>query len=260
MKQSSDISTAHTGHHKIGDHGPGPLYLQVARTLRDDIVNGSYPVGSQLPTEEELRARFSVSRFTVREALRRLRDDGLVTSRQGAGTVVVPGPSGAGLFPTTSIGDLLAWANNTLLEIESTGMITVDNELAMRVGIPAGEEWLRVRGLRLRDDNAVPVSWIEYYINRSFASVGRLLPRNKGPIFPLIEDLFGVTIAEVEHSVSATILSPALAARLDVEKKSAALEILRSYRTSDGRIAQVTVNTHPAARHTHAMTMRRIKT
>ena len=56
-------------------------YLQVARTLRKEIVDGVYPVGSQLPTEHELCERFAVSRYTVREALRRLRDDNLVASR-----------------------------------------------------------------------------------------------------------------------------------------------------------------------------------
>lgn len=253
VAKASDESTETTG------QASGPLYLQVARTLRDEIVNGIYPIGSQLPTEEELRARFSVSRFTVREALRRLREDGLVASRQGAGTVVVPGPSETEVFHATSINDLLAWANDTRFEIESIKMITVDSKLAARIGIPAGEEWLMVRGLRLRDDNDVPMCWIEYYINRNFASVGRLLPRNKGPIFPLIEDLFGVTISEVEHVVAATLVSPALAAKLDVEKKSAALEILRSYRMTDGGIAQVTLNIHPASRYKHSMTMRRVK-
>ena len=67
-----------------------PLYLQVVRALKDEIVSGVHPVGSQLPTEEELCERFSVSRYTVREALRRLREDNLVSSRQGAGTIVVP--------------------------------------------------------------------------------------------------------------------------------------------------------------------------
>ena len=65
-------------------------YLQVARTLRKEIVDGVYPVGSQLPTEHELCERFSVSRYTVREALRRLRDDNLVASRPRTGTLVVP--------------------------------------------------------------------------------------------------------------------------------------------------------------------------
>ena len=54
-----------------------PLYLQVVRALKDEIVTGVHPVGSQLPTEEELCERFSVSRYTVREALRRLREDNL---------------------------------------------------------------------------------------------------------------------------------------------------------------------------------------
>src|SRR4030081_1870042 len=54
-----------------------PLYLQVVRALKDEIVGGVHPVGSQLPTEEELCERFSVSRYTVREALRLLREDHL---------------------------------------------------------------------------------------------------------------------------------------------------------------------------------------
>ena len=57
----------------------------MARTLRKEIVDGVYPVGSQLPTEHELCERFEVSRYTIREALRRLRDDNLVASRPARG-------------------------------------------------------------------------------------------------------------------------------------------------------------------------------
>ena len=44
-------------------------------------------------------------------------------------------------------------------------------------------------------DAEFPVCWTEYYIHRDFAAVGRLLQRHTGPVFPLIEDLFGVSIA-----------------------------------------------------------------
>ena len=74
-------------------------YLQIARTLRKEIVDGVYPVGSQLPTEHELCERFAVSRYTVREALRRLREDNLVASRPRAGTRVVPRPASEFLCP-----------------------------------------------------------------------------------------------------------------------------------------------------------------
>jgi len=259
MKQPSDVENARAERPETRGHASGPLYLRVARTLRDEIVNGIHPIGSQLPTEDELRNRFSVSRFTVREALRRLREDGLVTSRQGAGTVVIPGPSKTELFEAISVNDLLASATDNRLEIESIGMIAIDGKLAARTGLPEGEEWLTVRGLRLRDADGVPLCWVESYIHRDFASIGRLLPRNRGPLFPLIEDLFGVTIARVEHIVSATLVSPELAAKLDVEKKSAALETLLSYRMTDGRVAQVTLNIHPASRHKHSMLMQRAK-
>ena len=48
--------------------------------------------------------------------------------------------------------------------------------------------------------------------------------------------------------------------RLDVEPGTAALEVRRTYVTSDGEIAQVTINTHPGNRYRHSMTLRRVRT
>jgi GntR family transcriptional regulator len=235
-------------------------YLQVARTLRKEIVDGVYPVGSQLPTEHELCQRFSVSRYTVREALRRLREDNLVASRPRAGTHVVPRVSSDSYVQDVmSINDLLAFATGARFAIESTKMVTIDDELAARTGLASGEEWLAVRGFRQSEGAELPVCWAEYYINRAFAAVGRLLQRHTGPIFPLIEDLFGVSIVEVHQEIAAVLISPGLAAGLKIEAGMPALEVRRTYTTSDGEIAQVTINTHPASRFRHAMTMRRVK-
>lgn len=52
------------------------------------IKSGSYQPDERLPTEHELAAEFEVSRPIVREALRRLRDQGLIYSRRGAGSFV----------------------------------------------------------------------------------------------------------------------------------------------------------------------------
>ncbi|TPG34574.1 GntR family transcriptional regulator [Mycolicibacterium hodleri] len=235
-------------------------YLQVARTLRKEIVDGIYPVGSQLPTEHELCERFSVSRYTVREALRRLRDDNLVSSRPRAGTLVVPRSApNSYAQENMSINDLLAFASGADLDIDSIRMISVDAELASRTGLPEGEEWLAVLGFRQAVDAEYTHCWTEYYINRAYAAVGRLLQRHTGPVFPLIEDLFGVSVVEVHQEIGAVVLSPELAARLDVGAGSAALEIYRTYKTSDGDVAQLTVNTHPASRFRHSTTLRRVK-
>jgi GntR family transcriptional regulator len=244
-----------------GPAGPADhRYLQVARTLRKEIVDGVYPVGSQLPTEHELCERFGVSRYTVREALRRLRDDNLVSSRPRAGTLVVArAASNSYAQEVMSINDLLAFAAGAQFTIESNTMVTLDDDLAAHTGLPVGSEWLVVRGVRVSEGGPEPICRTEYYVNRAFAAVGRLLQRHTGPIFPLIEDLFGVSVVEVHQEIAAVVASPGLAADLKVDAGTAALEMRRTYTTSDGEIAQVTINTHPSARFRYSMTMRRVK-
>ena len=86
-------------------------------------------------------------------------------------------------------------------------MVTIDDDLAARTGLEVGTQWLSVRGYRQADGASVPLCRTEYYISRTFAAVGRLLQRHTGPIFPLIEDLFGVSIAELHQEIAAVLLS-----------------------------------------------------
>jgi DNA-binding GntR family transcriptional regulator len=158
-----------------------------------------------------------------------------------------------------SINDLVSWAAGKRFAIESIEMIRIDEKLASRTGLASGEEWLAVRGFGHTDGIENPYCWAEYYIHRDFAAVGRLLPRHAGPIFPLLEDLFGLSIVEVHQEIGATLIAPALAPGLKVEAGTAALEVSRSYKTSDGQVAQLTISTHPASRYRHSMTMRRVK-
>lgn len=235
-------------------------YLQVARTLRKEIVDGVYPVGTQLPTEHVLCERFGVSRYTVREALRRLRDDNLIASRPRAGTMVVArAASNSYAQEVMSINDLLAFAAGAQFAIEDNALVTLDETLAAHTGLPVGSEWLVVRGKRQSEHDAEPICHTEYYINRAFAAVGRILQRHNGPIFPLIEDLFGVSVVEVHQEIAALTADADLAVELAVAPGSAALQMRRTYTTSDGEVAQVTINTHPSARFRYSMTMRRVK-
>ena len=75
----------------------------------------------------------------------------------------------------------------------------------------------------------------------------------------MIEDLFGVSVVEVHQEISAVPVTPELADALKVEAGTAALEMQRTYKTSDGEVAQVTINTHPSSRYRYSMTMRRVK-
>lgn len=66
-----------------------PLRELVIEALRQQIMDGDYAPGDQLPTEPVLVARFGYSRTVIREALAALRADGLVDSRHGVGVFVL---------------------------------------------------------------------------------------------------------------------------------------------------------------------------
>src|SRR3569832_377231 len=63
-----------------------PRYVQIFNTLSRRMETGTYSVDTRLPTESELCDEFNASRFTVREALRRLVEQGMVQRQQGAGS------------------------------------------------------------------------------------------------------------------------------------------------------------------------------
>ena len=56
-----------------------PLYHQIFLQLREEITSGERPLGSRMPTEQELVEQFSVSRITARRALDELAEQGLDT-------------------------------------------------------------------------------------------------------------------------------------------------------------------------------------
>jgi GntR family transcriptional repressor for pyruvate dehydrogenase complex len=71
------------------------LYERIVDQIERLIVAGDLKVGDQLPAERELAEQFTVSRTAVREAIKALREKGLVEIRLGRGTFVTNGASGA---------------------------------------------------------------------------------------------------------------------------------------------------------------------
>jgi DNA-binding FadR family transcriptional regulator len=69
---------------------PANLASALAGELVQRIVRGQYPPGSAMPSEPALCESYSVSRTTVREAVKMLQEKGLVQVRRGSGTIVNP--------------------------------------------------------------------------------------------------------------------------------------------------------------------------
>jgi len=236
----------------------GPLYRQVVRTLKQEIVTGVYPVDTRLPPEAALQKRFDVSRHTIREALRELRGAGLVASRRGFGTRVLraglPRPY---VHEVASINDLIEVANATRYDVSSTEIVAIDREVATRLGSEPGTRWLRLEGFRYAPNEPKPVCWTEVYVHAGYAGVARLIGRRAGAIYLWIEDLYGESVAEVEQSLRTALAHERIAEELGVAPGATVIEVQRLYRLTSGVIAEVALNVYPADRFELTMTLRR---
>jgi DNA-binding GntR family transcriptional regulator len=243
-----------------GSAATKPLYRQVVQALKHEIVSGVYPVDSQLPPEGALQERFNVSRHTIREALRELRDAGLVASRQGFGTTVLrPGAPPPYVQEVASINDLIGVANATNYDVRSSEVVVADRALAERLGGEPGRKWLRIEGFRYAPDDPSPVCWTEVHVHGDFAGVARLIGRRPGPIYLWIEDLYGESVAQVEQSLRTATAPGAIAATLGLAAGATVIEVQRFYRLSSGVVAEVARNLYPADRFELTMTLRRSK-
>ncbi|MGH1570844.1 FadR/GntR family transcriptional regulator [Methylobacterium sp. P31] len=87
---------------------PAALADGIYRAILTGIANGLYGPNARLPSEHDFAAHFQVSRPVVRSALDRLRREGVIVSRQGAGSFVRPREASRalGFAPVENIADI----------------------------------------------------------------------------------------------------------------------------------------------------------
>lgn len=229
-----------------------PRYQQLAQRLAEEIGGGDYAVGEYLPTESALAQRFAVSRHTVREALRQLHSLGIVTSRQGKGTLVTaPAPSRQFVQSLDTAEDLLQYAgSNHLVEVTSAPVLA-DAALAARIGCGVGQGFIRFDALRVSGSGArrFPVAWTEIYVTENYAGIRDEVGVFRGAIGHLIEERYGEQITELRQEVGAVSIDVALAHRLGTEPGAPGLEVHRWYIGRDGQPFEYTFAINRADRY-----------
>ncbi|WP_199552034.1 GntR family transcriptional regulator [Streptomyces sp. N35] len=70
-----------------------PIWRQVAATITDRIADGTYPVGSRVPSVVELSTEFGVAASTAQKVLAHLKTEGLIRAEVGLGSFVSERPA-----------------------------------------------------------------------------------------------------------------------------------------------------------------------
>jgi GntR family transcriptional regulator len=217
--------------------GGAPAYRQIAQMLHNRVVAGAYSA-SRLPTDFELMEEFRVSRHTVRAAVAKLVDDGLVERLPGRGTFIAQGgPDNLG-WRIRSLDDILDQQFSeppTIIDAQFRPA-SHDLDAAEALQIDIAEQMFCI--LALRTERGLPLSCSEIFIPED---IGRVLADDVAehvratPMIRAIERECHISATRAVQSATALPASREIAYLLDVRPGTCLLMLARTYFTMEGR-------------------------
>jgi GntR family transcriptional regulator len=211
-----------------------PLYAQVEDVLANRMSCGALPVGTQLPSEEELIREFGVSRTTIRTTIQNLVRQGLVEIRRGRGTFVASPRIVQDLTELTGfVEDMRVLGRTPTARVLSREVVAADQPVADKLAVAAGTSVVRIRRVRFCD--GAPLSFDETYLP---ADLGRKVIDEElanEPVFTLLEERYATPLLEADYELEAAAAQPAVAMALEVPVGSPIFLIERTSYTHDHR-------------------------
>lgn len=216
---------------------PVPRYHQIYLVLREQLAEGRHDPARPLPGELELAHSFGVSRVTMRAALDRLAEEGLIRRHRGRGTFAVPqAVLAAARAPISGLlENILTMGLRTTVRLIDLAFIPAPTEVAEALKLDFGETVQKA--VRVRSHRGVPLSHITTFVPERFAkSLGRRELASK-PMLSLLEEA-GVKVAGADQAVSAKLADHAVAPLLDVDIGTALLAVTRTVYDEGGTPVQ----------------------
>jgi DNA-binding GntR family transcriptional regulator len=235
-------------------------YRALADSIRREIRSGQYVGGRKLPTEEQLAARHSVSRQTVRRAMQDLVSEGIIYRVAGRGTYPVA-EEDRYVRQFGSVEELMALSVDTECEIVSPLQRRIDVANAGRLQL-ASDELYALALIRLH--GGVPFCFTSVFLPPRIAALVSDVPdltvsgrRSRVTVIGLIDARMSRAIAAAEQSITATGAPSFAAERLPCQPGQPVLRIDRQYRDEAGRPVELAVSYFDPEHYSYRVRLRR---
>ncbi|MGW3496219.1 GntR family transcriptional regulator [Streptomyces sp. NPDC001020] len=192
-----------------------PLWYQVSQSLRASILSRSPRDPLRLPTEEQLAGHYGVSVLTMRQALKELEEEGLISRHRRRGTFIEPSAlRGAPVRLLGSVDAIVAQQSGMTTELLEHGRVPVPAELAEY--FPDLAEVATYHRLRSDENTGEPTNHARNYVRPELA---RLIDREdltRWPMTKVLRDVVGAKISRITDTVEARLADPETARLLQV--------------------------------------------
>jgi GntR family transcriptional regulator len=237
-----------------------PLYYQVQQTLAARIRSGEYPPGGQLPSETELSRALSVSRVTVREALRALTDERFVVKAQGRGTFVadpLPRVPAERRF-SGYLEDLYDQLPRVTVRYIKIDRVQVTDEVRGALGLPPGELTV-VRVKRARSIDGSPYS---FTVNLLPLALGAQLDPDvlrRVTLVRFLEDVLNVPVTSAAETFDAAAAEAEIAHWLEIPVLAPVMHVRRLLHGAAHRPLLMVDSYHRSEKLHYAVQLARVK-
>jgi GntR family transcriptional regulator len=142
------------------------VYLDIADAIRHDILSRALPAHTRLPSEPELVVKFGAARATIRRALAKLQDEGLIYSRQAVGSFVAEPHVAQDLDQLFSFTEFMVYRGmkpgTRVIQKERQQVDDPESPVLHYLGLRPGAEVLYIRRLRLggADPLVIAGTWL----------------------------------------------------------------------------------------------------
>ncbi|CAL9382122.1 HTH-type transcriptional repressor NagR [Streptomyces sp. enrichment culture] len=231
-----------------------PLWYQVSQSLRASILGRSPRDPLRLPTEEQLAGHYGVSVLTMRQALKELEEEGLISRHRRRGTFIEPhARRGTPVRLLGSVDAIVAQQSGMVTELLEHGSGPVPAELAEY--FPDLAETATYHRLRRDEKTGEPTNHARNWVRPELAA--RIEPDDlaRRPMTKVLRDVAGADISRITDTVQARLADPETARLLRVPLLSPILHYTGVTYDTDGRVLDVAVIHYRGDRFSFTVTL-----
>lgn len=186
-----------------------PKYYQLANILREKIQNGEFAAQDSIPSERQLEEQYNLSRPTIRQAIDLLERQGYLYRIHGKGTFVSPPKLQKGILELTSFSeDMRSRGLEPGQRILEYGYVKPSAKIAKQLGLNAQNALvLRIRRVRLGNDEPIGLQ-DSYLALEKDQVITREEIEQKGSIYTILQQKFGIFPTEADETLEVTLASP----------------------------------------------------
>lgn len=210
-----------------------PIYKIIENDIKEKINIGELKNGDLVPSENELKETYNVSRMTVRQALNNLVNDGYLYRYKGKGTFISSRKIEKNIHGVRSFTEEMEATNRRVSnKVTHFELVQADHEIAEKLFLNEGDEVIHIE--RIRYGNDIPVLFENLYVP---ANLFKTLKKENlnGSFYVYLEKELNYQISHCIQSIEAISTDQKISFALEVPKSSPTLLICRNTFLSNGR-------------------------